>query len=396
VLLGQLHQTGEGVQADGGEALKWYRKAAEAGNGRAMSCIGLVYMQGQGVPKNDREAAGWYRRGAEAGDEMGMGLLGDACANGWGVEKNDSEAAVWYRKAAAGGYTPSLCRLGVMYLEGRGLPQSDDLAVAWWRKASEAGDAEAMASLGIMHAQGRGVPRDEAQAAKWFLQAARHGDTFAMRAIGSAYADGTGVAQDLAEGALWLQRAAEAGDNEARAWLTANAGALAATAARDPNSELRIPPAMGPLRRGAITDFESRTPGYGTSVGYGSESLQATLYLFTSGHDSVPDGIDNAPVKAAIEEALGDVRDAARNGDYGELAEFSRAHGFLDPEERTCPALCARWSVVQKGVRKDSAVYVFGRGNRIVKIRLTSPTAAAVEAASERAAFLRAVADWLK
>ena len=394
--LAGMYERGNGVGQDFAEAVKWYRQAAEAGSARAMSGLGLMYAQGYGVEKSDKEAAAWYRKGAEAGDEMGMGLLGDACANGRGMERNDEEGVQWYRKAAAAGYPASLCRLGVMYLEGRGVAHDEAEAVRWWRKAAETGDPEAMARLGLSYAQGRGVPQDLAEAGPWFLKSAQRGDVLGMRMAGMAYVEGWGVPQDLSEGALWLQRAAAAGDAEAQEWLETNAETLAAAVLRDPNSDIKLPPSLGPASRGKITDFEAEQPGGGTSIGYSSAAVRATVYLFTLGAESIPDGIESAVVQHAFAGALKDIEEAGRQGTYANLSPFTKSMGAIAPEAGALPALCARCTLVQEGIAKDSAVYVFGCRNRVVKLRLTSAVAEADTAKVESAAFLKAVAACLR
>jgi TPR repeat protein len=247
-----------------------------------------------------------------------------------------------------------------MYFEGRGVTHDEAEAVRWWRKAIETGDQEAMARLGLSYAQGRGVP------------------------------------QDLAEGALWLQRAAAAGDAEAKEWLKTNEETLAATALRDPNSDIKLPPSLGPASRGKITDYEAEQPGAGTSIGYSSAAVRATVYFFTLGAESIPDGIESVPVLQAFDLSLKDIEEAGRQGAYKNLSPFTKSKGAIVPDAGAITALCARCTLVQEGIAKDSAVYVFGCRNRIVKLRLTSAVAEADTAKAESTAFLKAVAGWLR
>ena len=51
------------------EAVKWYRKAAEAGTMNAQFNLGSCYYNGHGVPKDEKEAVKWYTKAAEQGDE---------------------------------------------------------------------------------------------------------------------------------------------------------------------------------------------------------------------------------------------------------------------------------------------------------------------------------------
>ena len=66
--LGDMYADGRGVQADAGEALKWYRRAAERGDAGAQYNLGFRYANGWGVPEDDREAVTWYRKAAQQGE----------------------------------------------------------------------------------------------------------------------------------------------------------------------------------------------------------------------------------------------------------------------------------------------------------------------------------------
>ena len=54
--LGYAYLNGEGVAQDDGEAVKWYRKAADQGHAEPQHNLGGMYYNGHGVPKNYVEA----------------------------------------------------------------------------------------------------------------------------------------------------------------------------------------------------------------------------------------------------------------------------------------------------------------------------------------------------
>jgi TPR repeat protein len=74
--LGVAYETGQGVGKDESEAVRLYRKAADAGDARAMSNLGVAYWTGQGVGKDEAEATRLYRKAADAGNVHAMGTLG--------------------------------------------------------------------------------------------------------------------------------------------------------------------------------------------------------------------------------------------------------------------------------------------------------------------------------
>ena len=90
--LATRYKNGEGVERDYTEAMKWYKKAYDLGNGDAANQIGIMYANGRGVAKNYAEAAKWYKKSADAGFDWGKYNLAKLYERGQGVEKNDDIA----------------------------------------------------------------------------------------------------------------------------------------------------------------------------------------------------------------------------------------------------------------------------------------------------------------
>jgi tetratricopeptide (TPR) repeat protein len=68
--IGFMWAWGEGVAQDYGEAMRWFRLAAERGNAVAMNNIGELYAKGQGVSKDCESARRWADNAAKAGLEV--------------------------------------------------------------------------------------------------------------------------------------------------------------------------------------------------------------------------------------------------------------------------------------------------------------------------------------
>lgn len=94
--LAKAYQTGDGVQKDLVEAIKWYRQAAEGGDAQAQVGLGEMYFKGDGIEQDLKIAAQWYRRAAEQGHHHAQGLLGRMYMKGQGVEKDNLEAYMWF------------------------------------------------------------------------------------------------------------------------------------------------------------------------------------------------------------------------------------------------------------------------------------------------------------
>lgn len=93
-----------GAPKDYGQALEWYRKAADQGDARAELNLGIMYYEGYGVPQDYGQALAWCRKAADqhfAGAEY---LLGMMYEEGRGVSRDYGQAAAWYRVAAHDSY----------------------------------------------------------------------------------------------------------------------------------------------------------------------------------------------------------------------------------------------------------------------------------------------------
>lgn len=66
--LGSLYEDGLVLPRDYGEAVYWYRSAAEAGYPGAQTNLGIMYARGRGVSTSRRTAIEWFQRAAKQGD----------------------------------------------------------------------------------------------------------------------------------------------------------------------------------------------------------------------------------------------------------------------------------------------------------------------------------------
>ena len=73
--LGKRYGSGDGVNVDKAEAVKWYRKAAERGHAEAQRDLGICCIFGIGTDGNKEEALKWLVKAAEQGDEMAKDVL---------------------------------------------------------------------------------------------------------------------------------------------------------------------------------------------------------------------------------------------------------------------------------------------------------------------------------
>jgi TPR repeat protein len=100
--LGELYQSGSGVELDYTEAMKWYRKAADKGNPDAQDQLAFMYWEGQGVSQDYIESAKWQRKAADQGRALSQAKLGVMYELGMGVPVDNVQAHKWVNLAIGG------------------------------------------------------------------------------------------------------------------------------------------------------------------------------------------------------------------------------------------------------------------------------------------------------
>ena len=84
-------------------AYKWFKRAADKGDPRSQSQLGMMFDTGKGVPQDYKTAAFWYDKAARQNFGQAQDALGLMYALGQGVPKNFVLAHVWLNLAAAQG-----------------------------------------------------------------------------------------------------------------------------------------------------------------------------------------------------------------------------------------------------------------------------------------------------
>lgn len=216
--LAHKYATGIGCPRDAGQAMLWYKRAAQEGEPGAILAIGDMLEEGRCVDQDLVASAIWRRRAAEMNFAPAMERYAGALERGVGVPLDREAAKDWYRKAAKLGYAPAMTKLGD--LEGN---------VEWYQKAVALGDAKAFGKLGLvtgdsslflqgaeqgdavsMTELGR-VATDDAEAVRWFRKAAEAGDPNGMERYAFCAERGKGMEASIGEAILWYHKAADRG-----------------------------------------------------------------------------------------------------------------------------------------------------------------------------------------
>jgi TPR repeat protein len=174
--LGWIYERGEGgIAQDYTIAVKWYRKAADAGAPNAYNLLGKLYEQGNGVKQSYSDAAKLYEEACNGGVAQGCTNLGYMYRTGKGVKQDYARAIELYEKGCGGGNARGCTNLGYMYDSGQGVKQDYHRAAELYEKACSEGDAHGCGNLGWMFYQGRGVAADQARGRKLMKKACTMG-----------------------------------------------------------------------------------------------------------------------------------------------------------------------------------------------------------------------------
>lgn len=113
------------------------RKAAEKGDAAAQTQLGLRYRKGQGVAADNGQAVDWYRKAAAQNDAEGQAYLGFMYMTGRGINRDDAEAVKYSKLAAEQGNSIGQYNLALLYLAGRGVNKDNLEAYRWLKKAAQ-------------------------------------------------------------------------------------------------------------------------------------------------------------------------------------------------------------------------------------------------------------------
>lgn len=139
---GLAYCTGRGAPQSYGDALKYFRLAADAGHAGAEDALGRLYLKGWGTDVDYQEAIRWFRKAAEQGFAEGQYDLGSMLISGF-VAKNAPEAEKWLLSAAQHGYAPAQDKLAFDYKFGFNFAVDMGKTLKWYAAAAAQGNARA-------------------------------------------------------------------------------------------------------------------------------------------------------------------------------------------------------------------------------------------------------------
>jgi len=113
----------------------------------------MAYEMGNDVDKNAGQAVKWYKMAADGGDVKAELHLGFIYRDGLAELQHDyAESLKWFHKAADQANPDAEFAIGKMYEQGMGVPASQENAIKWYLLASNHGQVQAravLANLGV-------------------------------------------------------------------------------------------------------------------------------------------------------------------------------------------------------------------------------------------------------
>jgi TPR repeat protein len=208
VLLGRLYdgQFGKTPLVNTKTAFEYFIKAAEKGDSAAMVAVGIRLMGKDVSASEEKKGTEWLDKAIKAGNLAGWLALGDYQAN----IKNDPKAALgFYDKGAEAGHAECMLRSASLYMEGKGTKKDAERAVELLGKSAQAGNAQAHLFLAttIMSEE----KPDIGKAYGHLLTAANAGMPLAQNELGLFYLSGKMGVADISAALSWFGRAAQAG-----------------------------------------------------------------------------------------------------------------------------------------------------------------------------------------
>ena len=157
-------------------AFRWFSKAADSREPRAMAAVGLCYERGLGVQRSIQKARKWYAAAVDEGNDNACHTLVQMEARAGNLKG----ALQWLERMADDDSVPAQLMLASMHLNGTARNASVEEGIRYLRCAAMQGDGEACLMLSTCYATGKGVPKNEELMLGWLVNAAEAGNQTAV------------------------------------------------------------------------------------------------------------------------------------------------------------------------------------------------------------------------
>ncbi|XP_045204476.2 uncharacterized protein LOC123557209 [Mercenaria mercenaria] len=207
--------TQEAQQGNLKSAAALWEEASKLGNTKSRFNLAVCYETGRGVKQNLGEAVRWYRLAAEDLHPQAMYNLGQMYLEGSLHTPRDPHRGIQLISAAADfGLSEAQCYLGVHYTEEH--TENVSKAVHYLKLASNQQNPEAQYFLGLCYQHGYGVEENLCKASDLFSKAAGSGHPDATYSLAVFHQEGLGgLPQDKHCAERLMKKAADSGCQDA-------------------------------------------------------------------------------------------------------------------------------------------------------------------------------------
>lgn len=196
VLLGECYENGAGVALDSAQALKWFQRAAEQGDGEGWLRVSQYYLRGTLLPADTARYLAIRQEWADKGLPNGLTALGVAYECGYGVKADTARALELYEQAVKKGSSWGYEVMGNDYATGElGVQKDVKKAAQYFEKSYKLGNQDGASRLAFLYMS----EGDYKAAWKWANEGMRWGDPDAITVAAQMHASGLGVAKDEAK-----------------------------------------------------------------------------------------------------------------------------------------------------------------------------------------------------
>lgn len=226
VALGFCYMEGDGVPADRTTGYNWFIKASDGGAVEAMRYLGDYYAQTD-MGNDCRKALKWYMKAADAGDTasikpVGVMAMKDECT---GIDK--PAIAAWMKKIADDGQPDACFYMGGFYITGTGVGKNVHRGMEYLIKERETGRYTGVQrnfstnNLFTLYNSGDLQGPDQQYLLEWFEQTAvKTNDDEMMSVIANIYINKElASAEDYRKGLDWATKSAEKGNPGGCFWV---------------------------------------------------------------------------------------------------------------------------------------------------------------------------------
>ena len=191
--MGLCYQLGHGTKKDSIMAVKLYKESIKAGNSELVKqrednlekshsafdvrLLADLYDNGCGdaVKKNQPLALKYYKMAADNGDGFSAYKYGESLCNGKGIKVDKAKGAVYLSKAVKHHIPNAMMLLGNLLYKGDGVQQDYVKAMNLYKQVAVKNNPVAMWNVGIMYKKGLGVKQNYHIALQWLTEASNKG-----------------------------------------------------------------------------------------------------------------------------------------------------------------------------------------------------------------------------